>query len=109
MWKYLGWTGPMLVEKVSPVTPLGLVKSSESIFFVGFTLAGISLPVSSFLVLEEYELKLAHLSLHSIRTLASFVHLYKMFVSVRPSLRLHHHFFGLCPSYSGYVRGGYYF
>jgi hypothetical protein len=57
--------------------------------------AGISFPISSFLVLvlEAY----GYLSPHSIVTLAAFVHLCEMFVGVRPSVMLLHHFIILRP------------
>jgi hypothetical protein len=53
-------------------------------------------PLSSFLtLLEYYGLQLHHLSSNTIALVAIFIHLYKMFVGVRPSVRLFRHFFAL--------------
>jgi hypothetical protein len=52
--------------------------------------------LSSFLtLLEYYGLQLHHLSSNTIALVAIFIHLYKMFVGVRPSVRLFRHFFAL--------------
>jgi hypothetical protein len=56
-------------------------------FFTSYALSGLMLPFSSFFVLlETYDLKLHHLSPHSIMLVAIFVHLYEMYVGVRLSM-----------------------
>jgi hypothetical protein len=52
-------------------------------------------PLSSFFLtlLEYYGLQLQHLSPNSITLVVIFVHLYEMFVGVRPSVRLFWCFF----------------
>jgi hypothetical protein len=98
--KHLGWTSPMLREKSCVMTSMAPVTLAGVIVFLGFMWAGISFPISSFLVLvlEAYGLKLVHLPLHSIVTLAALVHLCEMFGGVRPSVMLLHHFFVLQPT-----------
>jgi hypothetical protein len=62
----------------------------EFIFFTSYTLAGLVLPFSSFFftLLETYGLQLHQILLHSITLVVIFVHLYKMYVGMRPSMRL---------------------
>jgi hypothetical protein len=69
-------------------------------------------PVSSFflMLLEFYGLQLQHLSPNSITLVAIFVHLYEMFVGVRPSVRLFHRFFVMkAASQRPSLIGDYYF
>jgi hypothetical protein len=88
----------------------GLVSSSSS--FTSYALAGLMLPFSSFFftLLENYDLQLHHPSPHSITLVAIFVHLYRMYVGVRPSMHLFRLFHVLRSSErSAYPLGGYYF
>jgi hypothetical protein len=62
------------------------------IFFSSYTLSGLVFLFSSFFffftLLGTYNLQLHHLSPHSIMLVVIFIHLYEMYVGVRPSVRL---------------------
>jgi hypothetical protein len=66
------------------------LRPDEFIYFTSYTLAGLVLPFSSFffMLLETNGLQLHHLSLHSIMLVAIFIHLYEMYMGVRPLVRL---------------------
>jgi hypothetical protein len=87
------------------------MRSGDFVFFVAYALAGLVPPLSSFLtLLEYYELQLQHLSPNSIALVAIFVHLYEMYVWVRPSVWLFRCFFVLkAASQRLSLIGGYYF
>jgi hypothetical protein len=56
---------------------------------MAYALAGLVPPLSSFLtLLEYYGLQLQHLSPNFIALVAIFIHLYEIYVGVRPSVRL---------------------
>jgi hypothetical protein len=71
------------------------LESGDFVFFSAYALTGLVSPLSSFflMLLEFYGLQLQHLSPNSITLVAIFVHLYEMFVGVRPSVRLFRCFF----------------
>nr|ABA93607.1 retrotransposon protein, putative, unclassified [Oryza sativa Japonica Group] len=83
----------------------------RSVFFLPFAMAGQVPPFSSFFmdVLEFYNLQMAHLTPNAVMTLAIFAHLCKMFIGVRPSLRLFRWFFTVQPVSPPSVVGGCYF
>jgi hypothetical protein len=93
-WQPLGYDGKVWCGVVSPRD----LRPGEFIFFSPYALAGLMLPFSSFLftLLETYDLQLHHLSPHSITLVAIFVHLYEIFVGVRPSVRLLRLFHVIC-------------
>jgi hypothetical protein len=96
--RLMGWQAPGLMCKVkSGATSLANMRSWDFIFFVVYTLAGLVPPLSSFFLtlMEYYGLQLQHLSPNSIALVAIFVHLCKMYVGVRPSVRLFRRFFML--------------
>jgi hypothetical protein len=90
---------------------LSLAQPSDFVYFSSYALAGLVLPLSSFLVLlEHYELQLQHLSPHSITLVVVFAHFCEMFVGVRPSVHLFRWFHVLHPVNKQPPRlGGYYF
>jgi hypothetical protein len=85
------WCGSILLGGLWP---------SEFIFFTSYALARLALPFSSFffMLLENYDLQLHHLSPHSFTLVAIFVHLCEMNVDVRPSMHLFRLFHVLCSS-----------
>jgi hypothetical protein len=86
--------------------------TGDFIFFVVYALARLVPPLSSFFLtlLEYYGLQLQHLSPNSITLVAIFVHLYEMFVGVRPSVQLFRCFFVMkVVSQHLPLIGGYYF
>jgi hypothetical protein len=95
--RLMGWQAPGLTCKVkSGVVSLANMRLGDFIFFVAYALAGLVLPLSSFLsLLDFYGLQLQHLSSDSITLVAIFVHLCEMYVGVRPSVQLFRHFFVL--------------
>jgi hypothetical protein len=68
---------------------------SEIVLVTSYALAGFVLPASSFFLtlLENYSFQLHHLTSHAITLVVIFVHLYKMYVCVRSSVRLFWLFF----------------
>jgi hypothetical protein len=91
---------------------LSLILPSDFVDFSPYALAGLVLPFSCFflVLLEHYELQLQHLSPHSILLVAIFTHFCKMFVGVRPSMRLFWWFHVLRPVNRHPPRlSGYYF
>jgi hypothetical protein len=66
------------------------MRPSEFVYLSAYALAGLVLPFSSFFftLLETYGLQLQHMSPHSITLVAIFVHLYEMYIGVRPLVRL---------------------
>lgn len=56
--------------------------------FAAFILSGLIPPFSDFFmnVLVKYRVKMGHLSLNAVLTLAVFSHLCEVFVGVKPSL-----------------------
>jgi hypothetical protein len=85
---------------------------SEFVLFVGYAMAGLALPISSFflLLLEAYGLQLQHLTPHSITQVMIFIHLCEMFVGVKPCVSLFRYFFMLVKSGKSQDKiGGYYF
>jgi hypothetical protein len=110
--RLMGWQVPSLTCKVkSEAVSLANMRSGDFIFFVAYALAGLVLPLSSFLTLLEYNgLQLQHLSPNSITLVAIFVHLYEMHVGVRPLVQLFRRFFTLkVTSPCSPLIGGYYF
>ena len=73
------------------------MRPGDFVFFTAYALAGLVPPLSSFFLtlLEYYGLQLQHLSPNSIALVVIFIHLYKMYVGVRPSVRLFRRFFML--------------
>jgi hypothetical protein len=112
MRRLMGWQAPGLASKMkNGVASLANMRSGDFIFFAVYALAGLVPPLSSFLTpLEYYGLQLLHLSPNSIALVAIYVHLYKMYVGVQPSVRLFWRFFVLkATSLRPLLIGGYYF
>jgi hypothetical protein len=109
----MGWQAPGLTPKLNHwAALLAHTRQGDFVFFAAYALAGLVPPLSSFflMLLEYYGLQLQHLSPNSIALVAIFIHLYEMFVGVRPSVRLFWCLFILkatsqCPP----LMGGYYF
>jgi hypothetical protein len=95
--RLMGWQAPGLACKVkSGTVSLANMRPRDFVFFAAYALAGLVPPLSVFLtLLEYYGLQLQHLSPNSIRLVAIFVHLCKMYVGVRPLVRLFWCFFVL--------------
>jgi hypothetical protein len=76
------------------------MQSDDFVYFSVYALFMLVLPFSSFFftLLECYGLHRQHLSPHFITLVAIFIHLYEMYVCVRPSVRLFHRFHVLCAS-----------
>jgi hypothetical protein len=93
----MGWQAPGLMCKVkSGAASLDNMRPGDFVFFAAYALVGLVPPLSSFLtLLEYYRLQLQHLSPNSIALVAIFIHLYEMYVGVRPSVRLFRRFFML--------------
>jgi hypothetical protein len=92
------WQAPGLTCKVkSGAASLANMRPGDFVFFATYALAGLVPPLSSFFLtlLEYYGLQLQHLSPNSIALVAIFVHLYEIYMGVRPSVRLFRHFFVL--------------
>ena len=88
------------------------MRPGDFIFFVTYALARLVPTLSSFFLtlLEYYGLQLQHLSPNSIALVAIFIHLCKMYVGVRPSVRLFRRFFVLkAASPRPPLIGGHYF
>jgi hypothetical protein len=66
------------------------MRPGDFIFFTAYALAGLVPPLSSFFLtlLEYYGLQLQHLSPNSIALMTIFIHLCKVYVGVRSSVRL---------------------
>jgi hypothetical protein len=97
----LGWSAPVHAGRIrAGTTPLGDLAAGEFMLFVSYVSCGLALPISPFfwLLLEELELQLQHLTPHSILQATIFVHLYEMFVGVAPCTSLFRHFFVLVKS-----------
>jgi hypothetical protein len=80
--------------------------------FTAYALVGLVHMFSSFFftLLETYGLQLQHLMPHSITLVAVFMHLYKMYVGMRPSVHLFMLYHLLCsPGHDARPLGGYYF
>jgi hypothetical protein len=92
----MGWQAPGLACKLkSRAASLANMRPGDFVF-MEYALAGLVPPLSSFLtLLEYYGLELPLLSPNSIALVAIFVHLYEMYVGVRPSVRLFWRFFVL--------------
>jgi hypothetical protein len=108
----MGWQAPDLAPKLKHgAVSLANMRSRDFVFFTAYDLVGLVPLLSSFLTLLEYfGLQLQHLSLNSIALVAIFVHLYEMFVGVRPSVWLFRCFFVLkVVSQRPPPIGGYYF
>jgi hypothetical protein len=97
LWRLMGWQAPGLTCKVkSGAVSLANMRPRDFVFFTAYALAGLVLSLSFFLtLLEYYGLQLQHLSPNSIALVAIFVHLCKMYVGVRPLVRLFWRFFVL--------------
>jgi hypothetical protein len=96
--RLMGWQASDLACKMkSGSASLANMRLRDFVFFAAYALAGLVLPMSSFFLtlLEYYGLQLQHLSPNSIALMAIFVHLYEMYVRVRPSVRLFCRFFVL--------------
>jgi hypothetical protein len=75
---------------------LANMRLGDFIFFAAYALVGLVPPLSFFLtLLEYYGLQLQHLSPNFITLVTIFVHLCKMYVEVRPLVRLFQPFFVL--------------
>jgi hypothetical protein len=96
--KAIGWQSPGYDSKMQHGM-LSLTQPGAFVYFSSYTLAGLMSPLSSFflMLLEHYGLQLQHLSPHSITLVAVFTHFCKMFVGVRPSVRLFQRFHVLRP------------
>jgi hypothetical protein len=108
----MGWQAPGLMCKVkSGAASLDNMRPGDFVFFAAYALVGPVPPLSSFLtLLEYYRLQLRHLSPNSIALVAIFIHLYEMYVGVRPSVRLFRRFFMLkAASLRPPLIGGHYF
>jgi hypothetical protein len=107
------WQAPGFEHRLKRrIMPLANLVPEDFVFFSVYALAGLVLPLSSFflMLLEFYGLQLQHLSPNSVTLVVIFIHLYEMFVGVRPSVRLFRRFFVMkaasqCPP----LIGGYYF
>jgi hypothetical protein len=88
--KSIGWQAPGYECKIRRgISPLTSLRPNEFMYFTAYTLAKLVLLFSSFfMLLETYGLQLQHLMPHSITLVVVFMHLYKMYVGVRPSVRL---------------------
>jgi hypothetical protein len=95
--RLMDWQAPSLTCKVkSGALSLANMRPGDIVFFMVYDLVGLVPPLSSFLtLLEYYGLQLQYLSPNSITLVAIFVHLYEMYVGVRPSVRLFQRFFML--------------
>jgi hypothetical protein len=93
LWRLMGWQAPNLVCKVkSGAVSLANMRPGDFVFFAAYALPGQVPPLSSFVtLLEYYGLQLQHLS-PSIALVAIFIHLYEMYMGVRPSVRLFRRF-----------------
>jgi hypothetical protein len=92
----LGWSAPGLAGRVrASAIPLGNLTTKEFVSYISF---GLALPISPFFLLLLEEFGLQHLMPHSILQVATFVHLYEMFVGVAPCTALFRHFFVLVKS-----------
>jgi hypothetical protein len=95
----LGWTTPGLAGRVrASAIPLGNLTTEEFVLFVSYISCGLALPILPFFLLLLEEFGLQHLMPHSILQVATFVHLYEMFVGVAPCTALFRHFFVLVKS-----------
>jgi hypothetical protein len=85
-WQSSGFDGWMWHSTL----PLINLQLREFVFFTCYATAGLLPLVSSFLftLLEFYGLELQHLWPHSHILVAIFIHFYKMFVWLRPSVSL---------------------
>jgi hypothetical protein len=98
LWWLMGWQALGLTCKVkSGATSLANMRLGDFVFFAAYSLAGLVPPLSSFFLtlLEYYGLQLQHLSPNSIALVAILVHLYEMYVWIRPSVRPFRRFFML--------------
>jgi hypothetical protein len=110
--RLLGWQSPGYDGRVQcGAIPLRDLRPGEFIFFTSYALSALVLPFSSFFtLLETYDLQLHHLSPHSITLVVIFIHLYEMYVGMRPSMRLFWLFHMLLSSEKrASPIGGYYF
>jgi hypothetical protein len=111
--RLMGWQAPGLTCKVkSGAASLANMRPGDFVFFAAYALAGLVSPLSSFFLtlLEYYGHQLQHLFPNSIALVAIFIHLYEMYVGVRPSVRLFWHFFVLkAASPRPPLIGGHYF
>jgi hypothetical protein len=84
-WQLSGFDGKM---------QRGVAPLAEFVYFTSYTLSGLVLPFSSFLftLLEYYGLQLQHLSPHSVSLVVIFMHLYEMYMCVRPLVCLFRRF-----------------
>jgi hypothetical protein len=92
--------------------PLADQQRNEIVLFTSYILAGLVFLTSSFflMLLENYDLQLHHLTSHSLMSVTIFIHLYEMYVVVRPSVHLFRFFFTLQSSTrSPNHLGAYYF
>jgi hypothetical protein len=109
----MGWQEPSLTCKVkSGAASLDNMRPGDLVFFAAYALAGLVPLLSAFFLtmLEYYGLQLQYLSPNSIALVAIFVHLYEMYVGVRPSVRLFWRFFVLkTASTRSPLIDGYYF
>jgi hypothetical protein len=108
--KVIGWQSPGYDSKMRHGM-LSLTQPGDFVYFSLYALAGLVLPLSSFLMLlEHYGLQLQHLSPHSITLVAVFAHFCEMFMGVRQSVRLIWRFHVLRPvNKQPPCLGGYYF
>jgi hypothetical protein len=95
--RLMGWPTPGLACKVkSGAALLANMRPGDFVFFTAYALEGLVPSLSSFLtLLEYYGLQLQHLPPNSIALVVIFIHLYKMYVGVRPLVRLFWRFFVL--------------
>jgi hypothetical protein len=97
----LGWSAPRLAGRIrSGAVPIGDLATREFVMFTSYIYCGLALPISPFflLLLEEFRLRLQHLTPHSVLQAAILVHLCEMFVGVAPCTSLFCYFFVLVKS-----------
>jgi hypothetical protein len=97
----LGWSTPGLAGRIRVgAAPLGDLAAGEFMLFTSYISCGLALSISPFflLLLEEFGLRLQHLTPHSILQAAIFIHLCEMFVGVPLCTSLFRYFFVLVKS-----------
>jgi hypothetical protein len=109
----MGWQAPGLACQVkSRAASVANMWLGDFVFFAAYALARLVAPLSSFFLtlLEYYRLQLQHLSPNFIALMAIFIHLYEIYMGVRPSVRLFRRFFMLkATSPRPPLIGGHYF
>jgi hypothetical protein len=96
--RLMGWQAPGFTPKLKHgAASLANMRSGDFVYFAAYALAGLVPVLSSFFLtlLEYYTPQLQHLSRNSIALVVISVHLYEMFMGVRPSVQLFRSFYVL--------------